>query len=88
MTLTGGKLYVANDDAVVAFPYADGQTQIIGVGEKVFDLPGGPINHHWTKNVVASPDGTKLYATVGSKSRPLGLRRPEANTRAGPAGRG
>ena len=68
MTLTGGKLYVANDDAVVAFPYVDGQTQITGVGEKVFDLPGGPINHHWTKNVVASPDGTKLYATVGSNS--------------------
>jgi glucose/arabinose dehydrogenase len=68
MTLTGGKLYVANDDAVVAFPYTDGQTQIVGVGEKVFDLPGGPINHHWTKNVVASPDGARLYATVGSNS--------------------
>jgi glucose/arabinose dehydrogenase len=68
MTLTGGKLYVANDDAVVAFPYTDGQTQIVGVGEKVFDLPGGPINHHWTKNVIASPDGAKLYATVGSNS--------------------
>ena len=68
MTLTGGKLYVANDNAVVAFPYADGQTRIVGVGEKVFDLPGGPINHHWTKNVLASPDGSKLYATVGSNS--------------------
>lgn len=68
MTLTGGKLYVANDDAVVAFPYADGQTSVQGPGMKVFDLPGGPINHHWTKNVVASPDGSKLYATVGSNS--------------------
>ena len=68
MTLTGGKLYVANDDGVVSFPYADGQTSLQGAGTKVFDLPGGPINHHWTKNVVASPDGSKLYATVGSNS--------------------
>ncbi len=68
MTLAGGKLYVANDDGVVSFPYADGQTQAAGTGTKVFDLPGPPINHHWTKNVVASPDGTKLYATVGSNS--------------------
>ena len=68
MTLAGGYLYVANDNGVVRFPYTDGQTQIEGVGEKVFDLPGGPINHHWTKNVVASPDGSKLYATVGSNS--------------------
>ena len=68
MTLTGGKLYVANDDGVVSFPYVDGQTSVHGVGPKVFDLPGGPINHHWTKNVVASPDGSKLYATVGSNS--------------------
>ena len=68
MTLTGGKLYVANDDGVVSFPYVDGQTSVQGPGVKVFDLPGGPINHHWTKNVVASPDGSKLYATVGSNS--------------------
>ncbi|MES3027595.1 MAG: sorbosone dehydrogenase family protein [Pseudomonadota bacterium] len=68
MTLTGGKLYVANDDGVVSFPYADGQTSLQGAGTKVFDLPGGPINHHWSKNVVASPDGSKLYATVGSNS--------------------
>jgi glucose/arabinose dehydrogenase len=68
MTLTGGQLYVANDDGVVAFPYADGQTSVAGTGRKVFDLPGGPINHHWTKNVVASPDGARLYATVGSNS--------------------
>ncbi len=68
MTLVGNTLYVANDDGVVSFPYADGQTAEQGVGTKVFDLPGPPINHHWTKNVVASPDGTKLYATVGSNS--------------------
>jgi len=68
MTLTGGQLYVANDDGVVAFDYVDGQTSVSGQGRKVFDLPGGPINHHWTKNVVASPDGSRLYATVGSNS--------------------
>jgi glucose/arabinose dehydrogenase len=68
MTVVGNTLYVANDDGVVSFPYAPGQTSEQGTGAKVFDLPGPPINHHWTKNVVASPDGTKLYATVGSNS--------------------
>lgn len=68
MTFTGGKLYVANDNGVVSFPYANGQTAVTRPGVKVFDLPGGPINHHWTKNVAASPDGLKLYATVGSNS--------------------
>ena len=68
MALAGGHLYVANDDGVVRFPYADGQTQVSGTGERVFDLPGQPINHHWTKSLIASPDGTRLYATVGSNS--------------------
>jgi glucose/arabinose dehydrogenase len=68
MTLVGNTLYVANDNGVVSFPYAAGQTSETGTGQKVFDLPGPPINHHWTKNVVASRDGTKLYATVGSNS--------------------
>ncbi|HEX5379989.1 MAG TPA: sorbosone dehydrogenase family protein, partial [Phenylobacterium sp.] len=68
MALVGDTLYVAADNAIVRFPYADGQTQAQGSGDKVFDLPGLPINHHWTKNIIASPDGTKLYATVGSNS--------------------
>jgi glucose/arabinose dehydrogenase len=68
MTLIGNKLYVANTDAIVAFPYSRGQTRISARGEKVADLPAGPINHHWTKDVIASRDGTKLYATVGSNS--------------------
>jgi glucose/arabinose dehydrogenase len=68
MTLAGDTLYVANNDGVVRLPYAQGQTQAQGPAQKVFDLPGPPINHHWTKNVVASPDGAKLYATVGSNS--------------------
>jgi glucose/arabinose dehydrogenase len=68
MALVGHTLYVANDNGVVSFPYSTGDLQVPGTGTKVFDLPGGPINHHWTKNVIASPDGTKLYATVGSNS--------------------
>ncbi len=68
MALVGDQLYVANTDAVVRFPYASGDTQIDSSGEKVVDLPAGEINHHWTKNIIASPDGTKLYVTVGSNS--------------------
>lgn len=68
MALLNGKLYVANTDAIVAFPYADGDLEITAPPEKIADLPGGPINHHWTKDLIASPDGTKLYATVGSNS--------------------
>ncbi len=68
MTLVGDTLYVANADGVVSFPYRAGQTEVAGTGSRVFDLPGPPINHHWTKNVVASPDGRRLFATVGSNS--------------------
>jgi glucose/arabinose dehydrogenase len=68
MALVGDTLYVANTDAVVRFPYHDGQMRIAERGVKVVDLPEGTINHHWTKNIIASPDGTKLYATVGSNS--------------------
>jgi glucose/arabinose dehydrogenase len=68
MALVGNTLYVANSDAVVRFPYVTGQTQITAPGVKVADLPAGPINHHWTKNVVANADGTKLYVSVGSNS--------------------
>src|SRR3954451_704084 len=68
MALVGGDLYVANSDAVVRFPYTAGQTRITAPGAKVVDLPGGPINHHWTKNLIASKDGSKLYVTVGSNS--------------------
>ena len=68
MALVGNTLYVANTDAILRFPYTDGETQINAVGEKVADLPAGVINHHWTKNVIASRDGSRLYATVGSNS--------------------
>ncbi len=68
MALIGNQLYVANADAVLRFTYASGDTHIGAAGVKVIDLPGGPINHHWTKNLLASADGSKLYVSVGSNS--------------------
>ncbi len=68
MALVGDVLYVANTDALVQFPYQAGQTRIDTPGEVVVPLPAGDINHHWTKNVIASADGTRLYVTVGSNS--------------------
>ena len=67
MALVGSNFYVANADALVRFPY-NGETRLGGSGQKVADLPGGMINHHWTKNVVANRDGSKLYVSVGSNS--------------------
>ncbi len=68
MALVGDKFYVANSDAIVRYKYTDGIKQITEPGEKVIDLPAGLINHHWTKNIIANADGTKLYVTVGSNS--------------------
>jgi len=68
MQLVGDRFYVADSDEIVSFPYHEGETEITALGTKVVDLPAGTINHHWTKNIIASADGTKLYATVGSNS--------------------
>jgi len=68
MALIGDNLYVANTDAVLRFPYHRGDTQITTPGVKVTDLPAGKINHHWTKDLLASRDGKRLYASVGSNS--------------------
>jgi len=68
VVLVGNDLYVANTDAVVRYPYTTGQTRITDAGVKLCDLPGGPIDHHWTKSLTASPDGSELYAGVGSNS--------------------
>ena len=68
MALVGQDLYVANTDGVLHFPYTPGQTQLTARGRPVAPLPGGPLNHHWTKSLIASPDGSKLYAGVGSNS--------------------
>ena len=68
MALVGNDLYIANTDAILRFPYKQGQTEITDAGTKVADLPAGPLNHHWTKNILPSRDGKLLYATVGSNS--------------------
>lgn len=68
MTLVGNDLYVADTDRLLRFKYETGATVINTPGEVVAELPGGPLNHHWTKNVIASRDGKKLYVTVGSNS--------------------
>jgi glucose/arabinose dehydrogenase len=79
VVLVGNDLYVANTDSIVRYPFTPGQTKITAPGQKVIDLPGGPIDHHWTKDLTASPDGSKLYAGVGSNSN-AGERGPEAET--------
>ncbi len=68
VALVGNDLYVANTDAIVRYPYKDGAMKITEPGTTLTPLPGGPIDHHWTKSLVASPDGSKLYVGVGSNS--------------------
>ena len=68
MVLVGNDFYVANTDGVMHYPYQEGETQITAPGNLLTPLPGGPIDHHWTKSLTASPDGSKLYAGVGSNS--------------------
>jgi glucose/arabinose dehydrogenase len=79
VVVVGNQLYVANTDSIVRYPFSPGQTKITAPGEKVVDLPGGLIDHHWTKSLTASPDGSKLYAGVGSNSN-VQERGPEAET--------
>jgi hypothetical protein len=68
VALVGNDLYVANTDAIVRYPYSPGDTKITQPGTTLTQLPGGPIDHHWTKSLVASPDGSLLYVGVGSNS--------------------
>ena len=79
MVLVGEDFYVADSDAIMKFPYHEGDTRITAPGVKLADLPAGTINHHWTKDLTASPDGSKLYATVGSNSN-IGENGIEAET--------
>jgi glucose/arabinose dehydrogenase len=68
VALVGNDLYVANTDAIVRYPYMAGETKMMAPGTTLTELPGGPIDHHWTKSLVASNDGSLLYAGVGSNS--------------------
>ncbi len=89
MALIDNDFYVANTDAVVRFPYEEGQAQITAEGEKVADLPAGDINQHWTKSLITRPDGSKLYVGVGSNSNvgENGLEKEEGRGGPGAAGR-
>ncbi|MGJ4939649.1 PQQ-dependent sugar dehydrogenase [Bradyrhizobium sp. HKCCYLS1011] len=68
VALVGNDLYIANTDAIVRYPYTPGETQMTAPGTTLMPLPGGPIDHHWTKSLTASPDGNLLYVGVGSNS--------------------
>lgn len=68
MALVDGNIYIANSDAVMRFAYHDGDTKITTAGTQIIALPAGTINHHWTKNMIASRDGRSLFVTVGSNS--------------------
>jgi glucose/arabinose dehydrogenase len=70
VVLVGNALYVADTDAILRFPFTVGDTKV-GAPVKVIDLPAGPINHHWTKSLTASADGSKLYVGVGSNSNAM-----------------
>ncbi|MBC8082207.1 MAG: PQQ-dependent sugar dehydrogenase [Hymenobacter sp.] len=68
MLVLGNYFYVANTDGVLRYAYQPGQTKITGPGEKILDLPGKGYNNHWTRNLLASADGSKIYVSVGSSS--------------------
>jgi glucose/arabinose dehydrogenase len=68
MALVGDRLYVANTDSLMAFPYRTGDTKIADKGHKVASLPASDPNFHWGRSLVASADGTRLYVGVGSAS--------------------
>jgi glucose/arabinose dehydrogenase len=87
MALVGHDFYVANTDAIVWFPYQDGATRIAVPGRRLAELPAGARNHHWTKNVIASPDGSRLYVTVGSNSNVAEHGMDEEETRGHPRDR-
>lgn len=68
MLVVGNSFYVANTDGILKFPYTTGQTKITGKGQKIRELPAGGYNNHWTRNLLANEDGSKIYVTVGSGS--------------------
>ena len=68
MLIMNNRFYVANTDGILVFPYETGQTEMTSPGKKILDLPAGGYNNHWTRNLLASRDGSKIYVTVGSGS--------------------
>ena len=68
MTIIGKYFYVANTDGLWRYPYKEGDTELTSQGEKILELPAGGYNNHWTRNLLAAPDGSKIYISVGSAS--------------------
>lgn len=68
MLIIGDKFYVANTDGLMMYPYQTGATKIDGEGKKIVELPAGGYNNHWTRNLIANADGSKIYISVGSGS--------------------
>lgn len=68
MLVIGKTFYLANTDGLWAYPYQANQTKITAAGKKILDLPAGGYNNHWTRNIIANEDGTKIYVSVGSGS--------------------
>jgi glucose/arabinose dehydrogenase len=68
MLILKGHFYVANTDGLYRYPYKEGDTRITGEGEKILELPAGGYNNHWTRNLLANADGSKIYISVGSAS--------------------
>lgn len=68
MLIIGNSFYVANTDGVLQFPYQQDATKISGTGKKILNLPAGGYNNHWTRNLIANKDNTKIYISVGSAS--------------------
>lgn len=68
MLIIGNSFYVANTDGILMYPYKEGQTKIIGEGKKIITLPAGGYNNHWTRNIIANADNSKIYISVGSGS--------------------
>lgn len=68
MLILGTYFYIANTDGLYRFPYSSGDLKLKGNGEKILELPAGGYNNHWTRNLLASPDGSKIYVSVGSAS--------------------
>jgi glucose/arabinose dehydrogenase len=68
IALVGNDLYIANTDAIIHYPYNEGDTKITAAGTVLTPLAGGPIDHHWTKSLLASRDGSLLYVGIGSNS--------------------
>ncbi len=66
MVLIGNDFYVGNTDAVMRYTYENNATSITSQGEKIADLPDGKINRHWTRNLIANKNNTKIYVAVGS----------------------